>query len=119
MATENDIVLIYFEDRPLTFARIEGILPDAKPNWYHVELLMLQVPLQVVSWILRDVYIDGEEFTMNGKKKRLELVEKPKPELAPAEAPAAPSSESAPGEDPPPPGQAKVISLKDLKGGSD
>jgi hypothetical protein len=124
MATENDIVLIYFEDRPLTFARIEGILPDAKPNWYHVELLMLQVPLQVVSWILRDVYIEGEEFTMNGKKMRLELVEKPKPSLTPAEAPgseepAAASSKSAPGENTPPKGQAKVISLKDLKGSSD
>jgi hypothetical protein len=124
MATENDIVLIYFEGRPLTFARIEGILPDAKPNWYHVELLMLQVPLQVVSWILRDVYIEGEEFTMNGKKMRLELVEKPKTALAPAEVPeeeetAAASSGNAPGEDPPPPGQAKVISLKDLKDRTD
>jgi hypothetical protein len=124
MATENDIVLIYFEDRPLTFARIESILPDAKPNWYHVELLMLQMPLQVVSWILRDVYIDGAEFTMNGKKMRLELVEKPVPDLVPAEAPenqasAAPSPESAPGEGAPPPGQAKVISLQDLKGRSD
>ena len=123
MATENDIVLIYFEDRPLSFARIESILPDAKPNWYHVELLMLQMPLQVVSWILRDIYIDGAEFTMNGKKMRLELVEKPKPALAPAETPeneeSFPSSpENTPGEETTGPGQAKVISLKDLKGRS-
>jgi hypothetical protein len=120
MATENDIVLIYFEDRPLSFARIESILPDAKPDWYHVELLMLQVPLQVVSWILRDVYIDGGEFTMNGKKMRLELVEKPKPALATAKGPEndesfAPSPKDTPGEETPPPDQAKVISLKDLK----
>jgi hypothetical protein len=120
MATENDIVLIYFEDRPLSFARIESILPDAKPNWYHVELLMLQVPLQVVSWILRDVYIDGTEFTMNGKKMRLELVEKPEPGIAAAEDPGidtsqAPPLEDTPGEDTPSPDQAKVISLKDLK----
>jgi len=123
MATENDIVLIYFEDRPLSFARIESILPDAKPNWYHVELLMLQVPLQVVSWILRDVYIDGTEFTMNGKKMRLELVEKPEAALASTELPEnddslAPSPEDAPEERTPQPGQAKVISLKDLKGRS-
>jgi hypothetical protein len=61
---------------------------------------------------------------MNGKKMRLELVEKPKTALAPAEVPeeeetAAASSGNAPGEDPPPPGQAKVISLKDMKGRSD
>ena len=123
MATENDIVLIYFEDRPLSFARIESIQPDAKPDWYHVELLMLQMPLQVVSWILRDVYIDGAEFTMNGKKMRLELVEKPKPALASVEDPEneelpAPPAKDTPGEETPPPGQAKVISLKDLKGRS-
>ena len=79
MATENDIVLIYFEENPLAFARIESILPDARPDWYHVKFLLLQVPPQVVTWILRDVYINGETFTMDGKQMRLELVEPPQP----------------------------------------
>ena len=74
MATENDLVLVYFEDKPLSFARIEEILPDSKPNWYHVKLMLLQIPLQVVTWILKDAYINGEEFTMNGKRMRLEEV---------------------------------------------
>ena len=56
MTVENDIVLIYFEDKPLTFARIESILPDSKKDWYHVKLLLLQIPVQVVTWILKDVY---------------------------------------------------------------
>ena len=77
MTQENDLVLIYFEDKPLSFARIEGILPDSKPNWYHVKLMLLQIPLQIVTWILRDVYINGEEFTMNGKRMRLEKVKSP------------------------------------------
>ena len=77
MATERDIVLIYSEDTPLTFARIEEISPDIKPNWYHVKLLILQIPLQPVTWILRDSYINGEEFTMDGRKVRLELIECP------------------------------------------
>ena len=77
MTAENDIVLIYMEDQPLSFARIEGILPDSKPDWYHVRMLLLQVPLQVVTWLLRDVYIDGTEFTMQGKRMRLEKVEVP------------------------------------------
>ena len=112
MAVENDIVLIYFEDRPLAFARIEEILPDVKPNWYHVKLLMLQVPLQVVTWILRDVYINGDEFTMDGKKMRLELVESPeaKPpvelEEVPAPAPKSIASKT---------NGSNVISLSDLK----
>ena len=77
MAVENDLVLIYLEDNPLAFARIESILADAKPDWYHVKLLMLQVPPQIVTWILRDIYIDGQEFTMNGKRLRLEKVVPP------------------------------------------
>jgi len=74
MAKENDVVLIYFEDQPLAFARIEDISPDIKKDWYHVKLLLLQMPLQVVTWILRDTYIDGAEFTMGGKRLRLEKV---------------------------------------------
>ena len=74
MTTKNDVVLIYFEDQPISFARIEDISPDMKKDWYHVKLLLLQVPLQVVTWILRDVYINGQEFTMEGKKIRLEKV---------------------------------------------
>jgi hypothetical protein len=74
MAQEKDIVLIYFEDKPVVFARIEDIQADSKKDWYHVKLLLLQTPLQTVTWILRDIYIDGEEFTMNGKRVKLELV---------------------------------------------
>lgn len=74
MAQENDIVLIYFENNPIVFARIESILSDIRPDWYHVKLLMLQLPPQPVTWILRNAYINGEEFTMNGKRIRMELV---------------------------------------------
>ena len=83
MAVEKDIVLIYFEEEPLCFARIEQILPNHKPDWYHVKLLLLQLPLQVVTWILKDLYIEGTEFTMGGKKMRLEPVESPTEEQVP------------------------------------
>ena len=55
MAKENDVVLIYLEDNPLSFARIEEISSDVKKDWYLVKLLMLQVPVQVATWILRDI----------------------------------------------------------------
>jgi hypothetical protein len=109
MATENDIMLIHFEDQPLSFARIEEILPDNKPDWYHVKLLMLQVPLQVVTWILRDRYIMGDEFTMNGKRMRLERVVCPE-----TESEEDNSIENAPGVQPAPSeNKATVISLAD------
>ncbi len=82
MAQENDIILIYYEDQPAGFARIEAISPDVKKDWYHLTLLLLQIPLQTVTWILRDVYINGEEFTMGGNRLRLEKVEAP-PEAEP------------------------------------
>lgn len=110
MTTENDIVLIYFEDNPMTFARIEEIQADHKPDWYHVKLLMLQVPLQVVTWILRTAYIDGTEFTMNGNRMRLERVTCP-------EDPEAVSPKPDPGDGGAKPGgkEKKVISFRDLK----
>ena len=77
MSQEKDIVLIYCEDQPLTFARIEEILPDHKKDWYHVKLLILQIPVQTVTWILRSAYINGAEFTMNGKSMRLEPLTSP------------------------------------------
>ena len=82
MADINDIILIYLEDEPVSFARVESILPDAKKDWYHLKLLMLQLPLQVVTWILKDDYINGADFHMNGKQMKLEKVESPVEELS-------------------------------------
>lgn len=79
MTDVNDIVLIYLEEKPQAFARIETIEPDHKRGWFHVKLLLLQIPLQLVTWILRDVYINGETFTMEGKPIRLERVVAPEP----------------------------------------
>jgi hypothetical protein len=105
MADINDIVLIYVQDQPQAFARIEAIEPDIKRGWYHVSLLLLQSPLTVVTWILRDVYINGEIFTMDGKPMRLEKVVSPLKTGAPTAPPAdAPAS-----------AKGNVISLKDLK----
>ena len=111
MTIENDLVLIYFEDNPLSFARIENILPDSKPDWFHVKLLLLQIPPQVVTWILRDVYINGTEFTMNGKRMRLEKVVVPDETTSP-ELIDKQDETDAPGEVA---GKAQVISLKDIK----
>ncbi len=76
MAIEGDVVLIYHQEQPTIFARIEHIEPDIKKDWYHVTLLLLTIPTQTVTWILRDQYIDGEVFTMGGKAMRLEEVKK-------------------------------------------
>jgi hypothetical protein len=113
MTGENDIVLIYYEDKPLVYARIEDISEDYKPGWNHVKLLLLQIPLQTVTWILRGAYIDGAPFTMDGKNMRLEKIvcpEDPYKQTTESET----ETESGPAAAPPA-AAPKVISLFDFK----
>ncbi len=79
MSKEGDVVLVHYQDKPTVFARIESIEADIKKDWYHVTLLLLTLPMQTVTWILREAYINGEGFTMGGVPMRLEPVESPPP----------------------------------------
>ena len=76
MAIEGDVVLIYFKDEPEVYARIEKIGPDEKKDWYQVTFLLLTIPLQVITWILREEYINGQVFTMGGNNRRIEKIER-------------------------------------------
>jgi len=73
---EGDLVLVHYEDQPVVYARIEAIEPDIKRNWYQVTLLILTIPSQIVTWILREGYINGETFTMGGKAMKFEKVDR-------------------------------------------
>jgi len=77
MVTIGDLVLVYQEEKPAFFARIEDISADAKAHWYQVTLLVLQVPVMEAVWILRESYMDGDTFTMNGSRVRIEKVRAP------------------------------------------
>jgi hypothetical protein len=83
MTDLKDLVLIYLENQPIFFARIENIIPDIKPGWVRMKFLILQVPVSMGEWILLPEYVQGEEFTMGGKKVHIEKVEVPREELAP------------------------------------
>ena len=76
MNIEGDIVLVYYKDQPGVYGRIERIEPDLKKDWYQVTLLLLTVPHQVVTWILREEYINGGEFTMGGNRMRMEKIDR-------------------------------------------
>ena len=115
MATVNDVVLIYLEDAPVFFARVESILPDAKKDWYHIKLLMLKIPLQVVTWILKDDYINGQQFHMNGKKMKIEKVESPIEDLPLSEPANSSDQKTKKNIGSKKKKQAKIISFSDLK----
>ncbi len=74
---ENDIILVYIENKPSFFARVEKISPDIKSNWWRVKLLVLQIPVVVATWILDNEQIRGAEFTMNGTSVRIEKIVAP------------------------------------------
>jgi hypothetical protein len=76
MSTEGDIVLIHYQDRPAMYARIEAIGPDIKKGWYQVTMLLLTIPQQIVTWILREEYINGVPFTIGEKAMMLKKVER-------------------------------------------
>jgi hypothetical protein len=74
MTIIGDVVLIYRDELPGFFAQIQDVSPDQKRDWYQVTLLVLQIPLTEVIWILREEYINGEAFTMNSDRVRIEKV---------------------------------------------
>ncbi len=116
MATINDVVLIYLEDSPVSFARVESIQPDHKKDWFQITLLLLQIPLQEATWILKDNYINGEEFHMNGKKMRMETVKNPKNthDISSDMKPVPQKQEQAPSETKKQ-ASGRIISFADLK----
>lgn len=113
MATVNDLVLVHIDNKPGFYARIEDIVPDVKPGWWQVRLLVLTVPLQVFTWILDESQLNGAPYTMGGTPVRLDKVV----------APATPEKETAPAKPGPAlvekavkqGGGAKVVSLAERK----
>lgn len=98
MATINDLVLVYLDQKPAFYARVNDINPDVKRGWYQVELLILTLPPQTLVWILEEAHLNGDEFTMGGRPmKLLEIPPKSPPQ------PGSPAPESK--------GKGKVISL--------
>jgi hypothetical protein len=95
MAAINDLVLVHLDRQPTFYARLNDISPDVKRGWYQVELLVLTLPPQTVTWILEEPHLRGEEFTMGGRPVQLVLVP-PKPQPEP---------------ETPPTGKGKVIPL--------
>jgi hypothetical protein len=95
----GDVILVYLEDQPAFFGRIEDVIPDIKPGWVRLKFLILQIPPTLGEWILRPDYVQGDEFSMGGRKVKIEKV------IAPVEVQEPdPDSESS--------GSRKVIPLR-------
>ncbi len=87
----QDLVCVHIENNPSFYARIEDIMPDVKPGWWQVKLLVLTHPLQLFTWILDESQINGDSFTMGGTPVRLARVVSP--ENRDVQAPGEPGKE--------------------------
>ncbi|MRR06594.1 MAG: hypothetical protein EG828_06555 [Deltaproteobacteria bacterium] len=110
--TIHDLVCIYIENKPAFFARIEDIVPDVKPGWWKVSLLVLTSPLQIFTWILDESQINGSPFTMGGTPVMLEKVVSPLAQDVQGQ-PATEKNNEVPVADKKEP--TKVVSLADRK----
>ena len=78
---ENDVVLVYMDEQPAFFARVEKIVPDVKSGWWQITFLLLQIPLVTFTWILDNEQIRGADFTMKQTPMRIERVIAPAQEV--------------------------------------
>jgi len=122
MTKVGDVVLVYMDNNPTFFARVEEISFDVKPGWFQVKLLVLQVPLLTATWILREPYYNGQEFTMGGRPMRIEKVIAPAEEHSQTEPEDTRKSPAKPElvvhkkqKDEKPGKQSKVISISDRR----
>ena len=99
MTDIGDVILVYIEDQPAFFGRIEDVIPDIKPGWVRLKFLILQVPPTLGEWILRPEYAQGTEFSMGGRKVKIEKV-------------VAPAEDQEPEPEPESYGSRKVIPLR-------
>ena len=77
MFSVGEVVLVYIDNEPNFFARIEKIGPDQKKNWWQMSFLILSVPLKSMTWILDDEQMRGQPFTMNSVPMQIKKVETP------------------------------------------
>ncbi len=116
---EHDLVLVYINNQPAFYARIEGFEPDIKPNWWHVKFLALLFPPQLITWILRREQVNGEPFTMGGTPIRIEKVQVPESQSHGQVSPPPPHEKDKPLESKTgssePTRQARILSLGDRK----
>lgn len=75
----NDIIVIASkEPQMLLYAHVDNIERDSsrKDEWWHVEMSVISIPLQKMTWTLRTEQLSGQEiFTMGGEERFIQAVD--------------------------------------------
>jgi len=78
MLKAGDVCLIYVNDIPNGFIRINEIEPDEKDGWHVVTFVSLEIPIKITTWKLDDSHVRGELIYMNGVPIRIQVFPMPK-----------------------------------------
>ncbi len=76
----GEVILVYIDNEPGFFARVEEVKPDQKKGWWQISFLILAIPLKKMTWKLDDEQMRGQEFTMNSVPMQIKRVEAPEEE---------------------------------------
>ncbi len=93
----GEVVLVYLQNQPAFYARIEALEPDRKKGWWQLSFLILSIPPQLTTWILDDDQVRGSDFTIQGNPIRLERVKAPPPHETEEAAPENKERQSSEG----------------------
>ena len=108
MVVEGEVVLIHLNCSPAYFARVDRIEPDLKDGWWKLELLLLALPAERITWVIREEHMAGAQFMIAETLIRIEQV--PPIALQETEQVEEERKESGPVRD-----VAKVISFVDWR----
>ncbi len=72
------IVIASKEPQMLLYAHVDNIERDTgrKDEWWHVQMSVMSIPLQKMTWTLRTEQLSGQEiFTMGGEERFIQAVD--------------------------------------------
>lgn len=82
----GDIIIIAAQKpQLLAYAHVDNIErdPSRRDEWWHIDLTMLTIPLQRMTWTLRTDQMTGKEiFTMGGEERFVKAVDFGRPKTA-------------------------------------
>lgn len=83
MLKENDVAIIYVQEIPSGFIRIDDVQPDDKQGWWLITFTKLEFPLQAMTWKLDDDHVNGGDIFMKGVRIKIQAIQRVKTEVVP------------------------------------
>jgi hypothetical protein len=74
MVDKSEVVLIHLNGDPAYFARVDSIEADLNDGWWKLEFLLLTMPVERITWVIREEHMAGAQFMIGDTLIRIEQV---------------------------------------------